>query len=154
MAKETQRSKLVVRRAKGSDAARLAQLAGELGYPTTSAQMKQRLRLILENENADTALERTQKADLRSLVPLDMDTVVASVRKTAKALVVHEDKVFSGFGGEIASQISEKCFDCLDGPVLRVGSEYTPVPFAKILERAVLPQVDDVVKRALELAKY
>lgn len=92
--------------------------------------------------------------DLRSLVPLDIDTVVASVRKTAKALVVHEDKVFSGFGGEIASQISEKCFDCLDGPVLRVGSEYTPVPFAKILERAVLPQVDDVVKRALELAKY
>ncbi len=92
--------------------------------------------------------------DLRSLAPLDMDTVVASVRKTAKALVVHEDKVFSGFGGEIAAQISEKCFDCLDGPVLRVGSEYTPVPFAKILERAVLPQVDDVVKRALELAKY
>lgn len=92
--------------------------------------------------------------DLRSLVPLDMDTVVASVRKTAKALVVHEDKVFSGFGGEIAAQISEKCFDCLDGPVLRVGSEYTPVPFAKVLERAVLPQVDDVVKRALELAKY
>lgn len=92
--------------------------------------------------------------DLRSLVPLDMDTVVASVRKTAKALVVHEDKVFSGFGGEIASQISEKCFDCLDGPVLRVGSEYTPVPFAKILERQVLPQVDDVVKRALELSKY
>ncbi|HXU35709.1 MAG TPA: thiamine pyrophosphate-dependent enzyme [Blastocatellia bacterium] len=92
--------------------------------------------------------------DLRSLVPLDMDTVVASVRKTAKALVVHEDKVFSGFGGEIASQISEQCFDCLDGPVLRVGSEYAPVPFAKILERAVLPQVDDVVKRALELAKY
>lgn len=92
--------------------------------------------------------------DLRSLVPLDIDTVVASVRKTAKALVVHEDKVFSGFGGEIAAQISERCFDCLDGPVLRVGSEYTPVPFAKVLERAVLPQVDDVVKRALELSKY
>ena len=92
--------------------------------------------------------------DLRSLVPLDMDTVIGSVRKTAKALVVHEDKVFSGFGGEIASQISEKCFDCLDGPVLRVGSEYTPVPFSKILEREVLPQVEDVVRRALELAKY
>jgi 2-oxoisovalerate dehydrogenase E1 component len=92
--------------------------------------------------------------DLRSLVPLDMDTVVESVRKTSKALVVHEDKIFSGFGGEIASQISEKCFDCLDGPVLRVGSEYTPVPFAKILEREVLPQVEDVVKRALDLAKY
>jgi 2-oxoisovalerate dehydrogenase E1 component len=92
--------------------------------------------------------------DLRSLVPLDMDTVVESVRKTSKALVVHEDKVFSGFGGEIASQISEKCFDCLDGPVLRVGSEYSPVPFSKILEREVLPQVEDVVRRALELMRY
>jgi 2-oxoisovalerate dehydrogenase E1 component len=92
--------------------------------------------------------------DLRSLVPLDIDMVVESVRKTSKALVVHEDKTFSGFGGEIASQISEKCFDCLDGPVLRVGSEYTPVPFSKILEREILPQVEDVVKKALELANY
>jgi 2-oxoisovalerate dehydrogenase E1 component len=92
--------------------------------------------------------------DLRSLVPLDIDTVVESVRKTSKALVVHEDKMFSGFGGEIASQITEKCFDCLDGPVLRVGSEYTPVPFSKLLERAVLPQVEDVFNKALELAEY
>jgi 2-oxoisovalerate dehydrogenase E1 component len=92
--------------------------------------------------------------DLRSLVPLDIDTVVESVRKTSKALVVHEDKMFSGFGGEIASQITEKCFDCLDGPVLRVGSEYAPVPFSKVLERAVLPQVEDVFKKALELAEY
>jgi 2-oxoisovalerate dehydrogenase E1 component len=83
-----------------------------------------------------------------------MDTVVGSVRKTSKALVVHEDKVFAGFGGEIAAQITEKCFDCLDGPVLRVGSEFTPVPFSKILEREVLPQVEDVVKKALELAQY
>jgi 2-oxoisovalerate dehydrogenase E1 component len=92
--------------------------------------------------------------DLRSLVPLDIDTVVKSVRKTAKALVVHEDKVFGGFGGEIAAQITEKCFDCLDGPVLRVGSDYAPVPFSKVLEREVLPQMDDVVKRALELVRY
>jgi 2-oxoisovalerate dehydrogenase E1 component len=92
--------------------------------------------------------------DLRSLVPLDMDTVVASVRKTSKALVVHEDKVFGGFGGEIAAQITEKCFDSLDGPVLRVGSDYSPVPFSRVLEKEVLPQVEDVVKKALELAQY
>jgi len=92
--------------------------------------------------------------DLRTLVPLDMDTVVASVRKTSKALVVHEDKVFGGFGGEIAAQITEKCFDSLDGPVLRVGSDYSPVPFSRVLEREVLPQVEDVVKKALELAQY
>ena len=92
--------------------------------------------------------------DLRSIVPLDMETVVNSVRKTSKALVVHEDKVFAGFGGEIASQITEKCFDVLDGPVLRVGSKDCPVPFSKILERAVLPQVDDVYQKALALAQY
>jgi 2-oxoisovalerate dehydrogenase E1 component len=92
--------------------------------------------------------------DLRSIVPLDIDTVVNSVRKTSKALVVHEDKVFGGFGGEIVSQITEKCFDALDGPVLRVGSKDCPVPFSKILERAVLPQVDDVYQKALALAQY
>jgi 2-oxoisovalerate dehydrogenase E1 component len=92
--------------------------------------------------------------DLRSIVPLDMETVEASVRKTSKALVVHEDKVFAGFGGEIVSQINEKCFDALDGPVLRVGSAYSPVPFSKILERAILPQVEDVYNKALELIKY
>jgi 2-oxoisovalerate dehydrogenase E1 component len=92
--------------------------------------------------------------DLRCLLPLDIDTVVKSVRKTSKALVVHEDKVFGGFGGEVAAQITEKCFDSLDGPVLRVGSEFTPVPFSKILEREILPQVEDVTRRALELADY
>ena len=80
--------------------------------------------------------------------------MINSVRKTAKALVVHEDKVFAGFGAEIAAQITEKCFDSLDGPVLRVGSDYAPVPFSKILEREVLPQVEDVVRKALELAQY
>jgi len=92
--------------------------------------------------------------DLRTLLPLDIDTVIESVRKTGKALVVHEDKVFSGFGAEIAAQIAEKCFDCLDGPIMRVGSEFTPVPFSKILERVILPQVEDVYAKALELAKY
>jgi 2-oxoisovalerate dehydrogenase E1 component len=92
--------------------------------------------------------------DLRSLLPLDIDTVVNSVRKTSKALVVHEDKVFSGFGGEIAAQIGEKCFDVLDGPVMRVGSAFCPVPFSKILERAILPQVEDVYAKAVELATF
>lgn len=92
--------------------------------------------------------------DLRSLVPLDIETIVQSVRKTSKALVVHEDKVFSGFGAEVAAQIAEQCFDSLDGPVMRVGSRFTPVPFSKILERGVLPQVEDVFEKALELSKY
>jgi 2-oxoisovalerate dehydrogenase E1 component len=92
--------------------------------------------------------------DLRTLVPLDMEAVVNSVRKTSKLLIAHEDKVFGGFGGEIAAQVAEQCFDCLDGPILRVGSKYCPVPFAKVLERAMLPQVEDVFRKALELAQY
>jgi len=55
---------------------------------------------------------------------------------------------------KLRRQITEKCFDCLDGPVFRVGSEYTPVPFAKVLEKEILPQVEDVVKKALELVRY
>ncbi|HEX8091027.1 MAG TPA: thiamine pyrophosphate-dependent enzyme [Blastocatellia bacterium] len=92
--------------------------------------------------------------DLRSLVPLDIEAIVNSVRKTSKALVVHEDKEFTGFGGEIAAQIAEKCFDCLDGPIMRIGASYSPVPFSKILERAVLPQAEGIYEKALELAKY
>jgi 2-oxoisovalerate dehydrogenase E1 component len=92
--------------------------------------------------------------DLRTVAPLDMETVINSVRKTSKLLIVHEDKVLSGVGGEIAARIAEECFDSLDGPIMRVGSKFTPVPFSKILEREILPQVEDVLEKALALAKY
>jgi 2-oxoisovalerate dehydrogenase E1 component len=92
--------------------------------------------------------------DLRSLVPLDMETVTASVRKTSRVMIAHEDKVFGGFGGEVAAQITEQCFDYLDAPILRVGSKFAPVPFSKILERAILPQVEDLYHKALQLARY
>jgi 2-oxoisovalerate dehydrogenase E1 component len=92
--------------------------------------------------------------DLRSLAPLDIDAVKRSVRKTARALVAHEDKVFSGFGGEIASQIQESCFAWLDAPIGRVGSEFTPVGFNRILERAVLPNTEKVLAAARDVLKY
>jgi 2-oxoisovalerate dehydrogenase E1 component len=92
--------------------------------------------------------------DLRSLLPLDFDTIAGSVRKTSRALLVHEDKVFGGFGGEVASQIAEQCFEHLDAPVMRVGAEFTPIPFSKILEQEMLPQVEDIYQKALELARY
>ena len=78
--------------------------------------------------------------DLRTLVPLDMDTVLASVRKTGRALVLHEDNQFGGIGGELAAQITEQAFDALDAPVMRVGSAETPIPFSKTLEADYMAQ--------------
>ncbi|MBI9069734.1 MAG: 2-oxoisovalerate dehydrogenase [Salinivirgaceae bacterium] len=92
--------------------------------------------------------------DLRSLVPLDKETILASVKKTGKALIVHEDKIFGGFGGEIASIINEEAFKWLDGPVRRVGSTFTPVGFNRILEAAILPNEDKIYSAAKELAEF
>jgi 2-oxoisovalerate dehydrogenase E1 component len=92
--------------------------------------------------------------DLRSIEPLDMDAIKATVQKTNRVLVVHEDKVTGGVGAEIAARIADQCFEWLDAPIMRVGSTDTPVPFSRILERAVLPQVEDVYEKALKLAEY
>lgn len=92
--------------------------------------------------------------DLRSLIPLDIDAIVESVKKTHKVLVVHEDKVFGGFGGEIVGQINEHAFEHLDAPVRRVGSTFTPVGFNRILERATLPDMTKILVAARELLNY
>lgn len=77
--------------------------------------------------------------DLRTLAPLDRDSIIESVKKTGKALVLHEDSMTGGIGGEIASMIGSECFEYLDGPVLRSASLDTPVPFAGALENEYLP---------------
>jgi 2-oxoisovalerate dehydrogenase E1 component len=92
--------------------------------------------------------------DLRSLQPLDKETILNSVKKTGKALVVHEDKVFAGFGGEVAAIISQEAFEFLDAPVKRVGSTFTPVGFNRILERAILPNNEKIYAAAKELLEY
>jgi len=92
--------------------------------------------------------------DLRSLSPLDEEAILKTVKKTGKALIVHEDKVFGGFGGEVASLITDKAFEYLDGPVKRVGSTFTPVGFNRILEKAILPNHEKIFDAALELSKY
>jgi 2-oxoisovalerate dehydrogenase E1 component len=68
--------------------------------------------------------------------------------------VVHEDKIFGGFGGELVALINEKAFEHLDGPVKRVGSTFTPVGFNRILETAVLPNLEKIEKAAIELLNY
>ncbi len=92
--------------------------------------------------------------DLRSLSPLDEEAILDTVSKTGKVLIVHEDKVFGGFGGEVAALINEKAFEMLDGPVKRVGSTFTPVGFNRILEAAVLPDVKRIEEAAIELLNY
>lgn len=92
--------------------------------------------------------------DLRSLNPLDYDAIVATVKKTHRALVVHEDKVFGGFGGELVGVINERAFEHLDAPVRRVGSTFTPVGFNRILERATLPDTTKILNAARELCQY
>ncbi len=92
--------------------------------------------------------------DLRSLIPLDEEAILKSLKKTNRALVVHEDKVQGGFGGEISSIIMEKAFEYLDAPVKRVGSTFTPVGFNRILERAILPNANKIYQAAKELIIY
>jgi 2-oxoisovalerate dehydrogenase E1 component len=92
--------------------------------------------------------------DLRSLVPLDLDAILASVRKTSRVLIAHEDKVHGGFGGEIAARIQREAFPALDAPIGRVGSTFTPVGFSRILERAILPNTDKVLAAAREILDY
>lgn len=87
--------------------------------------------------------------DLRSLVPLDEAAVLASVKKTGRALVVHEDQGTGGFGGEVAARIADRAFAWLDAPVRRVAYPDSPVPFAKALEQALLPNA----ARVLEVAR-
>lgn len=86
--------------------------------------------------------------DIRSLEPFDAETILASVRKTGRAVVAHEANIKCGFGAEIAAVIQERAFDCLKAPIRRVGAPNVPVPFAPVLEQAYLPGVEDIVKAA------
>ena len=92
--------------------------------------------------------------DLRTLAPWDKDAVLRSVEKTSKALVLHEDTLTGGFGAEIAATIAEEAFENLDAPVRRIAAPDTPVPFSPPLEKAFIPQVEDVVAGLKELAEY
>jgi 2-oxoisovalerate dehydrogenase E1 component beta subunit len=92
--------------------------------------------------------------DLRSLLPLDREAILGSVRKTGKLLVVHEDTRTGGIAGEIAAMVCESAFEDLDGPIARVTGLDTPVPYAPPLEQRFLPNVEKVAVAARELAKY
>ena len=103
----------------------------------------------LEREGIDLEV-----IDLRSLVPLDRETILESVRRVNKVMILHEDTRTGGMAGEIAALIGEEAFEDLDGPILRVTAPDTPVPFSAELEDAFIPQVADVVEAARKLAAY
>ena len=92
--------------------------------------------------------------DLRTLLPLDRDAILASVKKTNKLLIVHEDTRTGGIAGEIAAIVCESAFTDLDGPIMRVTALDTPVPYAPPLEERFLPNAEKVAAAARELAKY
>ncbi|GAB5518948.1 MAG: dehydrogenase E1 component subunit alpha/beta [Rhodothermales bacterium] len=92
--------------------------------------------------------------DIRTMLPLDMDTILASVKKTNRALVVYEDHEFLGYGAEICAQIADAAFNHLDAPVRRVAGAFTFVPFADPLERAVLPQDENILEGVRSILSF
>jgi len=113
-------------------------------------------RMTQVNLAAAEALEKdgisAEVVDVRSLSPLDMTTINASVAKTHRAVVVYEDWKFGGFGGEIAARIGEESFDELDAPVMRCGGLNVPTPYARNLELECIPDVDDVIAAVRKLS--
>ncbi|NOZ55305.1 MAG: tungsten formylmethanofuran dehydrogenase, partial [Calditrichaeota bacterium] len=104
---------------------------------------------VLAEEGVDLEV-----VDIRTINPLDFETIAASVRRTNRALVVHEDSLTAGFGAEIAARIADELFTVLDAPVRRVAALDTPIPFNPKLEARVLPQTADIVEAARELARF
>ncbi len=92
--------------------------------------------------------------DLRSLVPIDMGTVLDSVRKTGRLVVAHEAWKFGGFGSEVVAAVTESAFDHLSAPPVRVGACSTPIPFSPPLEKAVVPGPEDIVSAARQVMNY
>lgn len=105
---------------------------------------------VLEEED-DLEVE---VVDLRSLTPLDRETIMESVKHTNKVLIVHEDTLTGGIGAELAALLAEELFEYLDGPITRVGAPDTPFPYAPALEAAFLPNAEKIVVAARKLAAY
>jgi 2-oxoisovalerate dehydrogenase E1 component beta subunit len=92
--------------------------------------------------------------DLRSILPLDEEAILATAKKTSKVIVLHEPTLTGGPGGEVVARIAEKAFEYLDGPIVRIAPPDTPVPYSPPLEEAFLPQTKDIVEKAKKLAAY
>lgn len=111
--------------------------------------------MVLTAQEAAKQLEKEgisiEIVDPRTLNPLDIHSIIASVKKTNRVIIVEEDWKTGGVGAEIASQIYENAFTSLDAPIIRIAGKDTPMPYAKNLERAAIPQVEDIIQAAINL---
>ena len=127
--------------------AKLLKVGNDISVITYGAGVHQSIKVIESNSiNCDLI-------DLRTLSPLDSESIINSVKKTGKAIILHEDNLFGGLASEISSIIMENCFENLDAPVVRVGSLNTPIPFEENLEKQYLP-FERFEKEILKLLEY
>ena len=133
--------------------ARVVKTGRNLTIVTYGAVVQKALQaaLQIERKNRDASVE---VIDLRSLAPYDWEAIRASVEKTSRVLVAHEDCISWGYGAELAARIADELFDKLDAPVRRVGALDTWVGYHPVLEAAILPQVEDLVREAERLLGY
>jgi 2-oxoisovalerate dehydrogenase E1 component beta subunit len=131
--------------------ARVAREGKHLTIVTYGAMLHASLEAAEALESEGISIE---VVDLRTLAPLDVETVISSARKTSKVMVVHEDTRTGGLAGEIAALINEHVFEYLDGPIVRVTAPDTPVPFSTPLEEAFLPNTAKIAEKARWLANY
>ncbi|MDQ2723880.1 MAG: alpha-ketoacid dehydrogenase subunit beta, partial [Actinomycetota bacterium] len=130
---------------------RIARPGRDLTIVTWGATVERSLKaaVALEDEGASVEV-----IDLRSILPWDKDLVASAVARTGRLLVVHEDTLTAGFGGEVASWVGEHAFGDLDAPIRRLGAADTHVAYEPTLERVILPQVADIRAGALDLLRY
>ncbi len=132
--------------------ARVAREGRDLSIVTYGATVWKSLEAAEQLERDDGV--SVEVLDLRTLLPLDDEAILATVKKTSKLLIVHEDTRTGGLAGEITARVNERAFEWLDGPVMRVTAHDVPLPYAPTLEDFVLPQTEDIVKAARWLAQY
>jgi 2-oxoisovalerate dehydrogenase E1 component beta subunit len=132
--------------------ARTAREGRDLSIITYAATVWKALEAAEQLERDDGL--SVEVIDLRSLSPLDDEAIEATVKKTNRALIVHEDTRTGGIAGEITARINETCFAWLDAPVLRVTAHDVPLPYAPPLEDFVLPQTSDIIVAARAVAEY
>jgi 2-oxoisovalerate dehydrogenase E1 component beta subunit len=132
--------------------AEVRQSGNDLSIITYGGTLNQCLDAVRIVEKADGL--SVEVLDLRTLLPLDREAVLATARKTGKVLIVHEDRTTGGFGGEIAAIITEHAFEVLDGPVRRLGAVDTHLAFSPPMEEFILPSTNKIVEAIRSLASY